>query len=153
MKASPLLASLAVALLASAACRRAPAPPPVDALQQAFGDDALTARESRGRQLFAERCATCHGPRGRGDGQNAYNLSPPPPDFAKSLSALSPSERRRVIVEGTAALGRSPLCPPRGTALDDDEIGALLAYLDVMARPAPEEEAPGPGRGRWRRPR
>jgi mono/diheme cytochrome c family protein len=151
--ASRLLASLVVAVLAGAACRRAPAPPPVDALQQAFRDHALTARESRGRQLFAERCATCHGPTGRGDGQNAYNLSPPPPDFAESLSALPPAQRRRVIVEGTAVLGRSPLCPPRGTVLDDDQIDALLAYLEVMARPAPEEEAPGPGRRRWRRPR
>lgn len=142
----------AAALLA--ACRGTPAPPPVDAVQEAFRTEALDARESRGKQLFAERCATCHGPAGRGDGQNAYNLQPPPPDFSESLAGLPVPDRRRVIEEGTTALGRSPLCPPRGTALDDDAVEALLAYLDVMARQLPDEEArPAPGRRRWRRPR
>ena len=142
--------ALAVALVS--ACRREPARPPVDAVQEAFRDDTLTARESRGKQVFAERCAACHGPAGRGDGQNAYNLQPPPPDFQESLGALPLSDRRRIIEDGTTALGRSPLCPPWGPSLRAEEIEALLAYLDVMARPTEDEEEPaGPGRRRWRR--
>jgi len=137
--------------MAPVGCHRDPGPPPVDALQEAFRDGALTARESAGRKLFVERCATCHGPDGRGDGQNAYNLQPPPPDFASSLRELGVADRRRVIVEGTAALGRSPLCPPRGAALADDDVDALLAWLDVTAQER-EDEPRSPGRRRWRRP-
>jgi putative copper resistance protein D len=34
-----------------------------------------------GADLYAQRCAGCHGPRGRGDGPDAKNLQPPPPDL------------------------------------------------------------------------
>jgi len=145
------VAALAALLLLPVACHR-DAEPSVDALQEACRDGPLSARESRGRLLFAERCATCHGSTGRGDGQNAYNLGPPPPDFARSLRGLDVADRRRVIVLGTAALGRSPLCPPRGAAVAGDDVDDLLAWLEVMAREEPEEEAAGPGRRRWRRP-
>jgi mono/diheme cytochrome c family protein len=148
-----LVGALALGVALLSGCRRAPAKPPVDALQRAFRDGTLTARESRGKQVFAERCATCHGATGRGDGQNAYNLQPPPPDFQESLARLSVPDRRRVIEEGTAALGRSPLCPPWGPSLSEDEKEALLAWLDVMARPTAEPAPGGPGRRRWRRPR
>jgi mono/diheme cytochrome c family protein len=115
------------------ACR-APAPAGKDAVQQAFREDGLSAAEARGHRVFLQRCATCHGPRGRGDGQNAYNLQPPPPDFQESLAKLSVADRRRVIESGTAALGRSPLCPPWGRSLGPDDVDALLAWLAVAAR-------------------
>jgi mono/diheme cytochrome c family protein len=134
-------------LVAGAGCRRR-AEPARDALQLGFRDGSLTSREARGKRLFTERCAPCHGPQGRGDGQNAYNLQPPPPDFSESLPKLAPADRRRVIEGGTAALGRSPLCPPRGRSLGEDGVTALLAYLDVMARPQP---SPTPATRRsWR---
>jgi mono/diheme cytochrome c family protein len=122
------------ALLVSAGCSRAPAAPPRDALQEAFKEDGLTAVQARGHRVFLKRCATCHGPVGRGDGQNAYNLDPAPPDFQESLGKLSVTDRRTVIVNGTAALGRSPLCPLRGRSLDPDDVDALQAWLDVAGR-------------------
>ena len=121
-------------------------------MQEAFREGELSARESQGRRVFVQRCATCHGPQGRGDGQNAYNLQPPPPDFQESLPGLPVEDRRRVIEGGTVALGRSALCPPWGRSLGVSDVDALLAYLDVMAQPAaPEDEEPGPARRRWRR--
>ncbi|MBI2888200.1 MAG: c-type cytochrome [Chloroflexi bacterium] len=41
-------------------------------------------RESiaRGRPVYEERCASCHGPAGRGDGPQAKGLNPPPADLA-----------------------------------------------------------------------
>jgi len=132
----------AVALL-SGACR-APAPPARNAVQEEFREGALTAREARGHRVFRQRCATCHGPEGRGDGQNAYNLRPPPPDFHESLVRLSPADRRKVVEKGKAALGRSPLCPPWGRSLAPDDVDAVLAWLDAASRPkavAPDLEA------------
>jgi len=130
-----LVASLAMGLVTVAGCRAAP-PPAKDAVQEAFRDDALSAQAARGHRVFLLRCATCHGPEGRGDGQNAYNLQPPPPDFQESLAKLPVGDRRKVIEGGTAALGRSPLCPPWGRTLAPDDVDALLAWLETAARPA-----------------
>jgi mono/diheme cytochrome c family protein len=133
-----------VALLAVAGCR-APSAPGKDAVQEAFKDDALSARAARGHRVFLQRCATCHGPQGRGDGQNAYNLQPPPPDFQESLAKLPVGDRRRVIEGGTASLGRSPLCPAWGRSLDPDDVESLLAWLEEAARPGavpPEADVP-----------
>jgi len=132
------LVALAVVLVSLAGCRAAPGPGK-DAVQDAFRDDALSAQEARGHRVFLQRCATCHGPQGRGDGQNAYNLQPPPPDFQESLPRLPAVERRKVIESGTAALGRSPLCPPWGRSLGPDDVEALMAWLDAAARPASPE--------------
>lgn len=38
--------------------------------------------ESRGRNLYAENCASCHGPGGRGDGPGAAALLPAPSDLS-----------------------------------------------------------------------
>ena len=130
----PWSAALLLAVVASTACRATPAPGK-DAVQEAFRDDALSAQEARGHRVFLQRCATCHGPQGRGDGQNAYNLQPPPPDFQESLAKLPVADRRKVIEGGTAALGRSPLCPPWGRSLGPDDVDALLAWLEAAARP------------------
>jgi mono/diheme cytochrome c family protein len=131
-------AALLLVVVTLTGCRATPAPGK-DAVQEAFRDDALSAQEARGHRVFLQRCATCHGPRGRGDGQNAYNLQPPPPDFQESLARLSVADRRKVIEGGTAALGRSALCPPWGRSLGPDDVDALLAWLDVAARPQPPE--------------
>jgi len=126
----------AVSLLLLAGCRAAP-PPARDAVQEAFKDDALSAREARGHRIFRQRCATCHGPEGRGDGQNAYNLQPPPPDFQESLPKLSAEDRRKVVEGGTAALGRSASCPPWGRSLGPDDVDAVLAWLEAVSRGGP----------------
>jgi len=142
LKAAAVAGGLALAV----GCNRAPAAAPKDALQLAFRDDGLSVVEARGHRVFQERCATCHGAEGRGDGQNAYNLEPQPPSFQESLAKLSVADRRRVIEAGTAALGRSPLCPPSARSLTPDDVDALLAWLEVAARPAPA--APEPTRRR-----
>jgi mono/diheme cytochrome c family protein len=142
--------AVAVAVVATARGRgRGPAPRR-DALQEAFAEDGLTAAEARGRALFGARCATCHGAEGHGDGQNAYNLEPPPPDFRESLSRVSSADRRKIVEGGTTAVGRSALCPPNGRAFRPEEVDAVLAWLAVAARAAPAEE-PAPRSWRPRR--
>ena len=108
-------------------------------------EEGLTRTQTNGKRLFAHYCATSHGEAGAGDGQNAYNLEPKPPDFQQSLSQHAASYRRQIIEGGTAAVGRSALCPPWGLNLSAAQIDALLAYLDELAKPpAP----PGPGGGK-----
>lgn len=44
---------------------------------------ATDAPADRGRELFARRCAACHGTEGRGDGPAAYLLYPKPRNFVR----------------------------------------------------------------------
>jgi mono/diheme cytochrome c family protein len=146
----PLAAAGAVTV---GGCSRGPGVAPRDAVQEAFRDDRLTAVEAAGHRVFLQRCATCHGPQGRGDGQNAYNLQPPPPDFQESLAKLPVDARRRIVEGGTASVGRSAQCPPWGRSLSPDGVDALLAWLDTAARPTPTggaepSTADSPARGR-----
>jgi mono/diheme cytochrome c family protein len=98
--------------------------------------EGLDRKQTLGKRLFVNYCATCHGDRGEGDGQNAYNLDPAPPDFKESLKTPPPSYWRQVIEGGTAALGRSPLCPPWGLELTDRQVDAIIDYMKVLTKPA-----------------
>jgi mono/diheme cytochrome c family protein len=123
------------ALLAACHEREAPVPDPVaEVAGRNVTGLRLRRAEDRGHQLFTSYCMTCHGEQGAGDGQNASRLQPRPPDLRISLQARGPEYAWRVIEVGTAALGRTPLCPPRQRQLTADQIDSLVAYLHVLAR-------------------
>ncbi len=103
----------------------------MDVLRRQTQEEGLSRTQTEGKRLFVHYCVTCHGERGEGDGQNAYNLDPKPPNFRESLRAHPSSYWRQVIWGGTAEVGRSALCPPRGRNLSAEEIDGLLAYLGV----------------------
>lgn len=145
--------SMVAVWLGLAGCRRASLPDPHDPLGDVFRKQAqeqgLNRTETEGRRLFGRYCATCHGERGQGDGQNAYNLDPKPPDFQQSLRSHAPSYWRQIIEGGSAAVSRSPLCPPWGRALSKREIDTLVAYLEALGRagsppPSVGQAAAGP---------
>ncbi len=54
--------------------------PPMDPSTVMTPNPALMAR---GRALFAQTCAACHGPEGRGDGPGGEGLKPPPRNFTQ----------------------------------------------------------------------
>jgi mono/diheme cytochrome c family protein len=93
----------------------------------------LTYAEGQGKHLFDQYCATCHGDGGRGDGQNASNLNPAVPDLTTSKNLTDLAYLRRVIVEGSAAVGRSPLSPPWGRSLSPQEIEYVTLYCRALA--------------------
>jgi mono/diheme cytochrome c family protein len=125
-------------LAVTSACGRQ-APPPPDALLDAIRADervgGLSYGEGQGKHLFAQYCATCHGDEGKGDGQNASNLTPPPPDLTTSKNARDAASLRRVIAQGSAAVGRSALSPPWGRSLTTQQIDYLVEYCRALARP------------------
>lgn len=129
-------------VLAVAGCGGQDESPPSDPLPEVFRQEAqeegLTRLETDGKRLFAHYCSTCHGESGAGDGQNAYNLDPPPPDFHESLRDHPPSYWRQIVEGGSAAVGRSPLCPPWGRTIASGDVDALMSYLEVLGRPDEE---------------
>lgn len=134
-RAHRLVAILALASLAG--CRRTAPPaqePVIDALRGEEKQVGLTYAESLGRPVFAHYCAACHGDTGKGDGENAYTLTPRPPDFTTSKSMADAAYVRRVIMGGSAAVGRSPLSPPWGRTLTAQQVDYLVLYCQAIAR-------------------
>jgi len=131
----------AIALALLAGCRpgpdSAPGDPMLDAIRAAERAGDLSYTESQGKHLFVHYCATCHGEDGKGDGQNASNLSPPPPDMSVSKNTRDPALLRKVIAEGSAAIGRSPQSPPWGRSLSRQQIDYLVAYCQSLDRKKP----------------
>jgi mono/diheme cytochrome c family protein len=141
MTAAFRTACLLATLAAIPACRRpSPAPPvppadPVaDALRAEEREVGLSYAESLGKSVFLQYCATCHGDTGKGDGQNASNLSPAAPDMTASKNMADAGYVRRVIVEGSAALGRPPLSPPWGHTLSTQDVEYVTRYCLALAR-------------------
>ena len=56
--------------------------PPIDPKTVMTPNPALMAR---GKALFAQTCATCHGPEGKGDGPGGVGLNPKPRNFTASV--------------------------------------------------------------------
>lgn len=119
-------------------CRRGLETPPGDPLFDAIRADEregnLSYAEGQGRRLFVHYCATCHGDAGKGDGQNASNLNPPPPDMTTSKGGRDAAYIRKAIAEGSAAIGRSPLSPPWGRSLSQQQIDYLVTYCESLGR-------------------
>ncbi len=87
------------------------------------------ARE-RGRRLFLEHCALCHGERADGRGVRREGLSSPPRDFTDPSLRRKTSPRRmffeiREGVRGTAM--------PSWKALDEGQTWDLVAFLRSVA--------------------
>ena len=85
-------------------------------------------------KLFADNCAGCHGPQGKGDGPAAASLSPAPGDFAKTLAGKSEDWVAKVIKNGGAAENLSPSMPPFGSTLNDAQIKAMAGYVKQLQK-------------------
>ena len=132
-----LVAGLMAIAAAPSACRRhavqAPGDPMLQAIRAEEHAEGVNYAEGQGHQLFKHYCAVCHGDNGQGDGENASNLNPAPPDFIGSKHLLDSDYVRKVITQGSAAVGRSPLSPPWGRSLRPQEIDYLVAYCRAVA--------------------
>jgi mono/diheme cytochrome c family protein len=92
--------------------------------------ESFAVRE--GKRLFAHNCAPCHGENGDGSGKYfGYVLEPQPPDMTAPdfLRDRSDSLLAAAITGGSAALGRSNLCPPWGNTLHSMEIEYLIKFI------------------------
>ena len=115
-----LVLSLAVAVLAAPGCYH------IAQLQARF---AATSAPP----LYAERCSTCHGTRGRGDGLGGEGLEPKPRDFANAAWQASVSDARlcETIHRGGAAMGLSAAMPAQPD-LDAAQLEVLVAYIRAV---------------------
>lgn len=82
-----------------------------------------TDRE-RAESYFAQKCALCHGEHGNGDGPGASGLNPRPRAFSDPAWQASVTNRQieRIIVQGGAAVGKSPSMPPNPDIQEDQQL-------------------------------
>ena len=123
MRISVVSTAVAAAFLAVSSVVAAPAPAPQ-------GDAA------KGKAKYQEVCAACHGATGKGDGPAAAGLPTKPrnhTDYAY-MSKLKDQQIFDTIKKGGQAMGKSPLMPPWGGQLSDQQIRDLVAYIRTLAR-------------------
>lgn len=90
------------------------------------------AAKAEARTLFSQRCVTCHGDSGKGDGAGAAALNPKPRSFgdAEWQKGVTDDKLRKVIIEGGTAVGLSPLMPPNPDLKDKaDVVNGLIGII------------------------
>ncbi len=81
---------------------------------------------ARAATLYAEQCAACHGPQGRGDGPAAKGMDPPPANFH---NAERMAQRDRYGLYNTITLGVTGTAMQPYTGLSDDDRWSLAYYV------------------------
>jgi len=108
---------------------------------------ALAADAALGARLYAQHCATCHGPEGRGDGPAAPPLQPRPRDFSggvfkvKSTAGAAPptlADVRATIAGGLPGTSMSAF----GGILSTAEIDAVAEHVRRLGPHAAWAPAP-----------
>lgn len=97
-----------------------PVPPP-----------ATTPDAQNGLELFAARCASCHGPLGQGDGEMAAQLPVPPAALGSDSyrDQARPDTMFEVITDGILEAGMPPFGPGNSDPLDEQQRWDLVAAI------------------------
>lgn len=84
--------------------------------------------EARAEALFTTVCASCHGLDGKAETETAKALSPRPRAYvdAEWQRSVTDEQLARVIVEGGAAVGKSPLMPANPDLATQPEVVKAL---------------------------
>ncbi|RMG95755.1 MAG: hypothetical protein D6706_11485 [Chloroflexi bacterium] len=115
--------------------------------QTAAQTDSLPAsppNAERGLEIYAARCANCHGPTGGGDGELATNLPNPPIAFSEPgyRNTAVPALLFETITNGRIDKGMPPFGPASSNPLSDTDRWDLVAAIFSLATP-PEVIATG----------
>jgi mono/diheme cytochrome c family protein len=89
------------------------------------------------RDVFAGRCANCHGTAGQGDGPGAANLDPKPRNYTDGAwqKSVTDEQLTKIIVQGGFASGKSALMPPNPDLQDKpDVVQGLVGIVRSFAK-------------------
>ena len=98
----------------------------------ASAEDIPAAATQEADTVWQQRCSTCHGVTGKGDGAAAVALTPKPRDFtlADWQKSVTDEHIEKIIVEGGQAVNLSPLMVANpDLASKPDVIKALRAHV------------------------
>lgn len=104
------------------------------------------ASVDRGKTLYKEYCAQCHGFTGKGDGPAASGLEPKPAIHANIPFDKLPMEYLyNVINHGGVAVGKSPNMPYWGLTIGQQGVADVIAYLKSTFKGVPDIAATAGG--------
>ena len=101
----------------------------------------------KGKQVYENSCAHCHGIEGRGDGSAAENLLPKPRDFTRGLYKIRSTETGQLPTDQdlfdiiTAGMPGSSM-PEWESALSANDRWEVVAYIKTFYDGFKEAEAP-----------
>ncbi|HBR48862.1 MAG TPA: hypothetical protein DEA71_02145 [Nitrospira sp.] len=106
------------------------------------------ADAGRGKVLYKEYCAQCHGFTGKGDGPAASALEPKPAIHSNMPFDKLPMEYLYTVINhGGVAVGKSPNMPYWGLTIGQQGVADVIAYLKVTFKGVPEVPATAGGPG------
>ena len=90
-----------------------------------------------GKEIYEQYCALCHGPEGKGDGSLSANLDPKPRNHTDGayMNTLTDAHLLKVVGEGGAAAGLSPIMPAWKDILSAQQIQDVVAFVRTLAVP------------------
>ncbi len=106
-----------------------------DVVAYALSLSAPDVLVSQGDALYKQKCVTCHGQSGDGDGPDASTLSTQPSDFTDQAFMAQSSSAS--LYQAISA-GITPDMPAYTSTLDDNERWALVAYLRSLTFAIPQ---------------
>lgn len=100
-----------------------------------FSAQAQAGDADAGKAKFQQFCATCHGATGAGDGPASAALRPEPRPLgdAEWQATVDDDYLKKVISEGGAAVGLSPMMTPWGHAVKGEDLENVVAYIRSLA--------------------
>lgn len=107
------------------------------------GGFELKGDAAKGEANYKMLCVSCHGEKGDGAGPAGGALTPKPTNFTDAANAdrLTDEWVYKMIKDGGAANGKSPLMVSWSAALKDDQIRDVAAYVQKF-KPAKAPAAP-----------
>ncbi len=104
------------------------------------------ASSKRGKVIYKEYCAQCHGASGAGDGPAASGLEPKPAVHARmALDQLPMDYLYNVVYYGGKAVGKSHYMPYWGLTLGEQGVADVIAHMRETFRGG-SEVAAAPGK-------
>ncbi|HSM55766.1 MAG TPA: c-type cytochrome [Candidatus Sulfomarinibacteraceae bacterium] len=90
-----------------------------------------TPDAERGLLIYAERCASCHGPLGLGDGEMAPQLPQPPAALGREafVQQAVPAHMFQTITDGILPAGMPPFGPQSSNPLSESERWDVVAAI------------------------
>ena len=113
---------------------------------QAQATAADVGAAGRGKTIYDDKCAHCHGAEGKGDGPGAERLSPRPRDFTRGQYKIRSTESRelptdddlfRIVTDGMPGTSM-----PGWPGLSDEEKRAVVAYIKTFSKHFERATAP-----------
>jgi cytochrome c553 len=106
----------------------------------------LRGNAERARDTYKNLCASCHGPKGAGDGPAARGLNPRPLPLNEPghMATLTDEYLYNIVKDGGANHGKSPLMVSWKTTLTDQQIRDVAAFTRALAGPPPAAAATAP---------